>query len=211
MKKRAIFLCLLVFLLLVARVKADTGLELNKQGKLSEEQKEGINKAINIHLFSYLLFGIILLLGVIAFFLIFQQGWKESPHKIFTWSWLFFGIISLVLAFFFFGHTGGMIQDKFWLKQDYPLESLEGNIQIETYPIRIGTASWGTIHAMFRGKTYWIGQKQYNVFPSNLLESGGVRSGEKIRIYYLNAHLKSVKPVYSFKKSSLIINYEKAE
>lgn len=207
---KAIFLCLFVFLLFMAKVKADGELELNQQGKLSENQKEAINKAINISLFTYLLLGIVLLLGAIAFSLIFQQGWKESPQKILTWVWLGFGIISLILVIFFLGHAVGMVQDKFLLKQGYLLESLEGNIKIETHPIKIGTASRGTIGTSLRGKTYWIGQKQYGVFPRNLLEEGGIKSGNNIQIYYLYLHFNSVGPIWSFEKSPMIINYEKA-
>ena len=211
MNKKAIFLFLLVLKISRAKVNAESDLNVNQQRKISESQKEEINKAINISLFTYLLLGVVLLLGALAFSLIFQQGWKESPHKILTWVWLFFDIISIMLTIFFLGHSIGMVQDKFLLKQSYSLESLEGNIKIETYPIKIGTASWGTMGTSLRGKTYWIGQKQYGVFQKNLLEKEGIKSGTKIRVYYLTLHCSSLHPFWSFEKSPMIINYEKAE
>lgn len=212
MKPKAIFLLTVFFLVMAKSITgSQEGLEENMEQKLSLPQTETLQKAINIQILIYFLLAVLLLFGTVAFFFIFSQSLKEAPQQFLTWFWLFFGLISSILVLFFVLHMGGTVQDKFLLKEEYPLESLEGALRIETKPIKIGTASWGTVGTSLRGELYWIGQNQYNVFPQNLFKEGKIKSGDKVRIYYLSLHFRSVKPIYSLEKSPLIINYEKIE
>lgn len=192
----------------MVKVKAETELNLNKQGKLSEQQKETLRGSVKVPSIIFLTLGVFsVIIAVLSFITpLISNPSDYDSEKEFQARWripIFNLIIFSLLGIYLI--TWG-IQD-ILAKPEVSLLNVKS---VEGVPIYGGSIHWrvygGAYMPIFNPK-YTIGEKDYSVLPSYLLEE--LEAGTKIKGYYVEWSKYHGINLFSGEKRRIIINYEK--